>query len=166
MLLIVKAKTLSLDVLKLVVLCAEHMDISYDTGVSKMIKGIVDNKSTSTAGVEDGVIGVFNTRTMEVGGGEGMCMERGAIDSSVLALHPLMNYSIVDTEVTNILGGMWSVVWTDIDERVVAGVAKVETHPLTTWVISVLHILSLGRDMGDFCWSGETMKEGRWGCVN
>ena len=112
------------------------------------------------------MIGVFNTRTTEVGGWKGACIERGAIDSFVLAFCPLMDYSIVDAEVMDVFGSTWSVVWTDIDERVVAGVAEVETHPLTTWVISVLHILSLGRDMGDFCWSGETMKEGRWGCVN
>jgi len=112
------------------------------------------------------VIGVFNTGTMEVGGGEGTCMERGAIDSFVLALCPLMNYSIVDTEVTNVCSSMWSVVWTDVDEGVVAGVAEAETHPLTTWMVSILHVFSLGRDMGDFCWSGKTVKEGRWGCVN
>jgi len=93
-------------------------------------------------------------------------MERGAIDGFVLAFCPLMDYSIVDAEVTDVFGSMWSVVWTNVDKRVVAGVAKVEMHPLTTRVISILHILSLGRDMGDFCWSGKTMKKGRWGCVN
>ena len=110
MLLVVKAEVLSLDVLKLVVLCAEHVDISYDTGVSEVIKGVIDNKSTSTTGVEDGVIGVFNTRMTEVGGGEGLCVERGAIDGFVLAFCPLMNYSIVDTEVMDVFGSTWSVV--------------------------------------------------------
>ena len=154
------------DVLEFVVLCTEHVDICYDTGVPKIIEGIVDDKLTGTAGVEDGVISVFNTRMMEVGGGEGMCVERGTIDGFVFALCPLMNYSIVDTEVMNILGGMWSVVWTNIDERVVTSVTEAETHPLTAWMVSILHVFGLGRDVGDFCWSGETVKKGGWGCVN
>jgi len=86
----------STDILKFVVLCTKHVYISYNTGVPKVIKGIVDNKTTSAAGIKDGVVGVFNTRTMEIGSREGSCMKGGAIDGLVLALCPLMDYSIID----------------------------------------------------------------------
>ena len=34
---------MSLDVLKLIILCAEHVDVSYNARVSKVIKGVIDN---------------------------------------------------------------------------------------------------------------------------
>ena len=85
-----------LDSLKLVVLHTKHMYISYNARVPKVIEAVINNKMTYARGVEDGVISVFDTRTMEVGGGECSCMKRGAIDGFVLALCSLMDYPIVD----------------------------------------------------------------------
>jgi len=95
-LLVVKVNALPLDILELVVLCTKHMHISYDAGVPKVIKGIVNNKVTSAARVEDGMVGIFNSRTIEVEGGKGSYMKRGAIDGLVLALCPLVDYSVID----------------------------------------------------------------------
>ena len=92
----IKAEALSLDVLKLVVLCMEHMDISYDTGVSKVIESIINDKATSAAGIEDSVVSVFDTGVIEVGGGKGSCMKGGPIDRLVLALCPFVDYFVVD----------------------------------------------------------------------
>ena len=50
-LLTVKVKALLLDAFKLVVLCAEHVDIGYDSRVPKMVKGIINNKAGGAAGV-------------------------------------------------------------------------------------------------------------------
>jgi len=74
-LLVIKVKALALDVFKLVVLCVEHVDVSYDSGVPKMVKSIVYNKLRGTAGVEDGVVSVLDTWVMEVGGRVRVCME-------------------------------------------------------------------------------------------
>jgi len=52
---------LSLDTFKLVVLCTEHVNISYDSRVPKMVKGIVNDKAGGATGVEDGVISVLDT---------------------------------------------------------------------------------------------------------
>jgi len=107
-LLIVKVKALLLDVFKLIVLCTEHVDIDYDSRISEIIKGVINNGVSGAAGVEDGVISIFDTGTIEVGGGISICMERGPIDGLVFALCPLIDYTIVDQEVVNILGHTWS----------------------------------------------------------
>ena len=85
-----------LDTFKFVVLCTKHVHVCYDAGVPKVIESIIDNKITSAARIEDGMVGVFNTRTMEVGGGKGTCMEGGAIDGFVFAFCPLVDYSVID----------------------------------------------------------------------
>jgi len=51
---------LSLDILKLIVLCMEHVHISYDARIPKIIESVVDNKTTSAAGIKDSMVGVFN----------------------------------------------------------------------------------------------------------
>ena len=95
-LLIVKVKMLSLDALKLVMLCAEHVDISYNSGIPKMVEGIINNRVGGAAGMEDGMVGVLDTWVIEVGGWVRACMEGGAIDSLVFALCSLMDDPIVD----------------------------------------------------------------------
>ena len=166
-LLTVKIKALSLDIFKLVVLCAEHIDISYDSRVSKMVKGIVDDKAGSAARVKDGVVGVFGTWMMEVRGGVRACMKGGAIDGLVFAFCSLVDNAIVDQEVVDIFGRTRPSISTNEDKRVVTSVARVETHPLAPWVVSVLlHIFCLSGGMSYFCWGGNTVEKGRWGCVN
>jgi len=95
-LLIVKVKVLSLDALKLVMLCMEHVDISYNSRIPKMVEGIINNKAGGGAGVEDCMVSIFNTWTIEVRGGIGLCMKRSAIDGFVFALSSLMDDSIID----------------------------------------------------------------------
>ena len=95
-LLVVKVNVLAFDILELVVLCTKHMYIGYNAGIPKVVKGIVDDEATGATGIEDGVVGVFNTRAMEVGSGKGSCMKGGAIDGLVLALCPLVDYSVID----------------------------------------------------------------------
>ena len=94
--LIVKVKALLLDAFKLVVLCAEHVNISYDSRVSKMVEGIVDDKTRGAARMKYGVVGIFDTWAMEVGGWVRACMERGTIDGFVFAFRPLIDDPIVD----------------------------------------------------------------------
>ena len=95
-LLTIKVKTLSLDVFKLVVLRTEHVDISYNSRVSKMVECVIDDKTRGAAGVEDSVIGVLDTWTMEVGGGIRACMKGGAIDGLVFAFCSLIDDTIID----------------------------------------------------------------------
>jgi len=131
-----------------------------------MIESVVDDKMTGSAGVENGVVGILDTGVIEVGSGECMCMKGSAVGGFVFAFCPLMGYSIVDIEVADVLGGLWPVVRADKDEWVVAGIGRIKTHPLTPWVISILCILGLSGNMGDFHQSGKTVKEGRWGSVD
>ena len=56
---------MSLDVFKLVVLCAEHVDVSYNSRVPKVVEGVVNDKTGGAARVEDGVISVLGTGAME-----------------------------------------------------------------------------------------------------
>jgi len=94
-------------------------------------------------------------------------MKGGAVDSFVLALSPLMDDPVIDQEVMNVFGCMWSGISTNEDKGVVTGVARVEGHPLSFWVVSVLfYVLSLSGGMGHFGWGGDTVKEGRWRCVD
>jgi len=71
---------LLLDIFKLIVLCTEHVDVSYNPRVSKMVEGIVDNGTSGAAGMEDGVIGVLDTWAMEVGGQVRTYVEGGLLE--------------------------------------------------------------------------------------
>ena len=92
----VKVKALSLDIFKLVMLCAEHVDVSYDSGIPKVIEGIINNKAGGAAGIKDGMVSVLDTWMVEVGGRIRACMEGGAIDGLVFAFCSLIDNDIVD----------------------------------------------------------------------
>jgi len=63
----------------------------------------------------------------------------------------------------NILGCTWSSISADEDKGVVTSVARIEVHPLASWMISVLfHVFSLSGGIGYFCWGRNAVKEGRW----
>jgi len=94
-LLTVKVKVLSLDILKLIILCAECVDVSNNPRVSKMVQSIVNNKAGGAAGVEDGVVSVFGTWTIEIWGWVRLCMKGGAVNFLVFAFCSLMNDTIV-----------------------------------------------------------------------
>ena len=66
----------------------------------------------------------------------------------------------------DILGGMWSGICPDEDKGVMAGVAGIKTHPLATWVISILRIFCLGGGVGYLCWGCDMLEKGRWGGVD
>jgi len=87
---------LLLDTFKLVVLHIEHMDVSYDSRVPKVVEGIVNNKTGDAAGVEYSMVSVLDTWAIVVGGWVRTCVERGAINSLVFAFCPLIDDSIVD----------------------------------------------------------------------
>jgi len=95
-LLVVKINVLPLDTFEFVVLCTKHVHVSYDAGIPKVVESIVDHKMTCTAGVEDGVVSIFDTRAIAVRGGECSCVERGLVDGLIFAFCPLMDYSIID----------------------------------------------------------------------
>jgi len=130
-----------------------------------MIKCIIYYEVTSAAGIEDSVVGVLDAGTVEVGGGECLCMEGGPEDSFILAICTLMDYSIVDFEVTDVFGDARPLIRTDERKGVVAAVTRVVAHPFSTWMVSV-SFLSLSRGMSHSCWVSGATEEGRWGAVN
>ena len=130
-----------------------------------MVNRIVDYEATGAAGVEDGMVSVFSTRAVEVGSREWSCVEGCPEDAFAFAVCTLMDYSIVDIEVADILGDTWSLVCTNKGEGVVAGVARVVAHPLTPWMVSI-PLLSLCGGMSHSRWVSGTAEEGRWGVIN
>jgi len=111
------------------------------------------------------MISVLGTWTVEVWGRECSCVKGGSKDSLAFAICSLMDYSIVDVEIADVLGSTWSLVCADEYKWVVAGVARVVSHPLIPWMISV-PLLSLYRGMSHLCWISGATKEGRRGVVN
>jgi len=130
-----------------------------------MVNCIINYEATGAAGVEDGVISVFSTRAVEVGGREWSCIKGCSEDGFAFAVCTLMDYSIVDIEVADVFGDVWPMVHTNKGEGVVAGVARVVTHPLTPWVVSI-PLLSLHGGMSHSCWVSGAVEEGRWGVIN
>jgi len=102
-----------------------------------MVNRVIYYEATGAAGIKDGMISVLSTGMVEVWSGKCSCVKRGPEDGFTLAICSLMDYSIIDVEVPNILGDAWSLVCTDKGKRVVASVTRVVAHPLATWVISV-----------------------------
>jgi len=130
-----------------------------------MVNHVIDYKATGAAGVKDGMISVLSTRTVEVRGRECSCVKRGPEDGFAFAVCTLMDYSIIDIEVVDVFGNAWPMVHTNKREGIMAGVARVVTHPLTPWVISVL-FLSLRGGMSHSCWISGTVEEGGWGVIS
>jgi len=130
-----------------------------------MIKCVVHYEAASAAGVENSMVSVLDTGAVEVGSGERSCMEGGPKDGLILAICTLIDYSIVDVEVANVLGDTWSLIRTDEEEGVVAAVARVIAHPLSPWMVSV-PFLSLSGGMSHPCWISGATEESRWGAVD
>jgi len=129
-----------------------------------MIKCVVYYEVTGAAGVEDAMVSVLDTGTVEIGGGECSRMEGGPKNGFAFAVCTLMDYSIIDIEVADVLGDAWSLIHTNERKGVVAAVARVVAHPFSTWMVSV-PFLGLSRGMHHSCWiSGVTEKSG-WGTV-
>ena len=84
-------------------LCAECVDIGYDSRISQMVKCIVNNDSARATGVENVEVGIFDTRAAEVRSGEGTSVERGCVNRLVLASHPLVDNPVISREVVDVL---------------------------------------------------------------
>jgi len=130
-----------------------------------MVNRVINYEATGAAGVEDAVVGVFSTRMVEVGGGECSCVKGSPEDGFAFTICTLMDYSIVDVEVADVLGDTWSMVCADEGKGVVTGVTRVVLHPLTPWVIGIL-LLSLCGSMGHPCWISGSTEKGRWSVIN
>jgi len=126
-----------------------------------MIKCIVHYEATGAAGVEDAMVSVLDTGTVEIGGGECSCMEGGPKDGFILAIRTLVDYSIIDVEVMDVLGDAWPLICADEGKGVVAAIPRVVAHPFSTWVVS-FPFLSLSGGMCHPCWiSGSSEESGR-----
>jgi len=78
-----------------------------------MVDGVIDYEATGAAGVKDAVISVLSTWTVEVWGRKWSCVKGGPEDSLAFAVCTLMDYSIVDVEIADVLGSTWSMVCPD-----------------------------------------------------
>jgi len=130
-----------------------------------MVDRIIDYEATGATGVEDAVISVFSTRTIEVGGRECSCVKGGPEDRFAFPVCTLMDYSIVDVKVADIPGDAWSMVRTNEGEWVMTGITRTVSHPLAPWMISIPSF-GLRGDVSHPCWISGMTEEGRWGVVN
>ena len=108
-----------------------------------MVECVIDNDSTRAAGVEDIEIGVLDTRTTEVGGGEGTSVEGSRIDRLILASSPLVDDPIISRKVADVFGCFWLRLLIDEDERVMRWIGKIELHPFSSWVVIISKHLCL-----------------------
>jgi len=97
-----------------------------------VVEHVIHYNSTSTAGVEDVKVSIFNTRAMVIGRGECSSVKWGGIDWFVLATSTLMDDAIFEGQVADILGRAWTCVVISIDEGVMSQVAKIEFHPFSS----------------------------------
>jgi hypothetical protein len=88
-------------------------------------------------GVEDVVVCIFRTRTIEIGRGEGACMKREGVDDATFVTSPhelgLVSYRLVG----NVLGGLGLAKLVDEDEWVVPKVSRIKFLPAIARVVSV-----------------------------
>ena len=130
-----------------------------------MIKRVIHYEATGTAGVEDGVVGVLDTRMVKIWGGKCLRMEGGSEDGFILAICTLMDYSIVDFEVTDVFGDAWSLVRTNEGKGVVTAVARIVVHPFPTRMVSI-PFFGLSGGMRHPCWVSGSSEESGWGTID
>ena len=76
-------------------LCAECVDISYDSRISQMVECVINDDLARAAGVENIEVSIPDTRAAEVRSGEGTSVERSCIDRLVLASSPLVDDPVI-----------------------------------------------------------------------
>jgi len=130
-----------------------------------MIKCIVHYEVTGAVGIEDGVVSVLDTRMVKIWSGKCSRMEGGPKDGYILAICTLMDYSIIDFEVTDILGDAWSLVSTNEGEGVVTAVARIVAHLFPTWMVSI-PFFGLSGGVHHPCWVSGSSEESGWGIVD
>ena len=128
---------LPLDPHDLVILGMECVYVCYDARVAQVVKCVIHYKLTSTAGMEDIKVSILNAWATIVRGRECTSMKWGGIDWLVFATSSLMDNTIFEGQVADILGCTWTCVLIDIDEGVVSWVAKIEFHPFSSWMVVV-----------------------------
>ena len=130
-----------------------------------MVNRIINYEAAGAAGVEDGVISVFSTRAVEVGGREWLCVKGCPEDGFAFAICTLMDYSIIDLEVMDILGDAQSLVSTNEGEGVVTAVARIVAHPFPSWMVSI-PFFGLSGGVRHPCWVSGSSEESGWGIVD
>ena len=76
-----------------------------------------------------------------------MSVKGGGIDWFVFATSALMDNAILERQVADIFGRMWTCIFVHIDEWVVSQVAKIELHPVSSWMVVVRGHFCLCRDV-------------------
>ena len=123
-----------------------------------MVKCVIHYDSTSTAGVENVEVGILDTWATVVRGGECTSVKWGGIDWFVFATSSLMDYTIFEGQVLDILGCAWACVLISVDEGIVSRVAKIELHPVPSWMVVICRHFCLCLDV-----NSDTLQEGgRW----
>jgi len=130
-----------------------------------VVECVIHYEVTCAAGIEDGVVSVLDTGTVKIWSGKCSRMEGGPEDSFILAICTLMDYSIVDFEIADVLGDARSLVSTDEGKGVMTTVARIVTHPFPTWVVSI-PFFSLSGGVRHPCWVSGLSEESGWGVVN
>ena len=112
-----------------------------------MVKCVVHYNSTSAAGVEDVEVGVFDAWATIIRGGECTSVKWSGIDWFVFATSSLMDYTIFEGQVADILGHAWTCVLISIDEGIVSRVAKIKLHPVSSWMVVICRLFCLCLDV-------------------
>ena len=66
-----------------------------------------------------------------------MSVKGGGIDWFVFATSALMDDTILEGQVADIFGCMWTCVFANIDKGVVSWVTKIELHPFSSWMVVI-----------------------------
>jgi len=99
--------------------------------------------------VENIEIGIFNTATIEVGGGVGFRLKQGGILSFTFALGSNQVSFFLSSAKANILGNFWLVLFVRENKRVVSRVASIKKSPPFSRVCGVLKFCTQGWFSGD-----------------
>jgi len=89
------------------------VNVGYDTRISQVVDSVIDYEAAGAARVKDTMVSVFSTWAVEIGSGECSCVKGGSEDSFAFAICALMDHSIIDIEIANVLGDAWSMVHAD-----------------------------------------------------
>ena len=111
------------------------------------------------------MVSVLDTGTVKIWGGKCLRMEGGPKDGFILPICTLMDYSIIDFEVADVLGDTRSLVSTDEGKGVVTAVARIVAHPFSTWMVSI-PFFGLGGGVHHPCWVSGSSEESGWGVVD
>jgi hypothetical protein len=110
---------------------------------------IINKLVVNRVGVEDGKIGVFDIRDMEVGVGVGVSMQSHAIDGVTLLAASLNSHTVSYQDVTDVLSHLSLSLFIAKEELVVPLISTIEEHPVTSRMISIFLSLYISIDNAD-----------------